>query len=698
MVIGTNEKEQNVISGKGRARTGAKGIGRFALDRLGSHGTVYSTCEDCGEARSIKWQVDWNQFDMEGSILDEIPSELHEDGESLRDVLEPVRQFSKIHQALKAIPAEHWDTGTAIKISLLRDDWSRQKVDQLNTILGTLIPPLRQRELSIFLFDADAAESYGRVDPVILEDYDYKLEASLDGTDMIHFTIYRNELDVGAIDPELFRMGDMGDPPFDDQSFQAKKVTYSRKIAQLFAGTAQDFHRKVEEIGPFSTQLLFYKLRSPNRRDSKIYPYRPVRSGGRKAWLDQFGGIKIYRDNFAVRPYGEAGSRAFDWLALGHRVAVNPVAASRKGWKVSPQNLAGTVSISREANKVLCDQANRDGIIENEHFGIFRSIILRIIQEFENDRSHIHKNLNKLHKHKHKTEAAKSEGSKTAKRIVDQGGTPTAGDAKQLAEAYVAQEEEIRELKDEQSMLRALATVGTVLVSFSHEMGQLQNTMGSRSSALVDILSSYISPDEFHDVPDPFNPYVMLQEWEYADTRIKQWFTFVLSSIRANRRRRRRVSLKSHLRLASGLWAGFLAPREIELNVTFEDEDEAYQLLAFEIDLDSIFSNLILNSVEALLSSRHNGPRRIEIHVGSVAELLQIDYSDNGPGLDPSLSDPNQIFSYGVSTKRGPSNESGTGLGMWIMNAVTLEYGGKCQILRSPDQQGFHLQLTLRGL
>ena len=698
MVIGTNEKEQNVISGKGRARTGAKGIGRFALDRLGSHGTVYSTCEACGQAQSIKWHVDWNQFDKEGSILDEIPAELHEDGDSLSDVLKPVRQFSKIGQALKAIPAEDWDTGTAIKIGLLRDDWSRQQVDQLNTTLGALIPPLKQRELSIFLFDADAAESYGRVDPVMLDDYDYKLEASLDGTDSIHFAIYRNELDAAAIDPELFRMGDMRAPPFDDQSFQAKKVSYSRKIVELFPGAAKDFRRKVEEIGPFSTQLLFYKLRSPSRRDSKIYPYRPVRAGNRKKWLDQFGGIKIYRDNFAVRPYGEAESRAFDWLALGHRVAISPVAASRKGWKVSPQNLAGTVSISREANKVLCDQANREGIIENEHFGIFRSIILKIIHEFEDDRSHIHKNLNKLYKRKHKTEAVKSEGAKTAKRIVDQRRTPTVSDAKQLAKAFVAQEDEIRELKDEQSMLRALATVGTVLVSFSHEMGQLQNTMGSRSSALADILSSYISPDEFHDVPSPFNPYVMLQEWEDADKRIKQWFTFVLSSIRANRRRRRRVALKNYLKHASGIWAGFLTPREIELNVTFEDEDQDYQLLAYEIDLDSIFSNLILNSVEALLSSRHHGPRRIEIHVDCAGDLLQIDYSDSGPGLDPSIRNPNHIFSFGVSTKRGPGNESGTGLGMWILNAVTQEYGGKCRILQSQREPGFHLQLTLRGL
>ena len=255
----------------------------------------------------------------------------------------------------------------------------------------------------------------------------------------------------------------------------------------MFPGADDDFRRKVREVGPFSAQLLFYKKGSPNRRDAEIYPYRQFQPGIRKTWLEQFGGIKIYRDNFAVRPYGEVDSRAFDWLALGQRVAVNPLAASRKGWRSSPQNLAGTVNISREANRRLYDQANREGIIENEHFGVFRRVILRIIEEFEDDRSHIHHNLNELYKSKHESETVKSEGAKTADRIVRRRKEATAGDAQQLAKAVVAQEAEIRELRDEQSMLRSLATLGTVLVSFSHEMGQLQNTMGSRSSSLADI-------------------------------------------------------------------------------------------------------------------------------------------------------------------------------------------------------------------
>lgn len=697
MVIGTNDKEQNVTSQKGRARTGAKGIGRFALDRLGADGTVYSTTEDEGKLGSIRWHVDWSRFDQEGSILDEIPAELEEDGMILADVLSPLEQLPSVGEALTGQRGKKWTTGTAIRIGLLRDDWSKDQVDQLFKTLGALIPPVRQRELSLYLVDESTGGAYGQVDPVLLEDFDYKLEASVAG-EKVRFKIYRNELNPVEIDPGLFEREEMQQPPFDERSFRNGTVKYTKTLEEMFPGMEKGFARRVKEVGPFTTQLLYYKKAAASRRDAEIYPYRQFQAGTRKAWLEQFGGIKIYRDNFAVRPYGEVASRAFDWLALGQRVATSPVAASRRGWRVSPQNLAGTVSISRQANKRLCDQANREGIIENEHYSAFKDVILRVIEEFEADRSHIHHNLNELYQSKHEMEAVKSEGSETAERIVSRKQEATAVDAQQLAKAVVAQEAEIRELRDEQAMLRSLATLGTVLVSFSHEMGQLQNTMGSRSSSLANILSSYISPDEMFGVESPFNPYVILEEWEEDDKRVKQWFTFVLSTVRANRRRRRRRSMKEYLERAQDLWLGFLASREIELNIALEDEEANYDLLAFDIDLDSIFNNLILNSVEAFLSPRHSGPRLINIHVDSVDGALQITYWDSGPGLDPSIRDPNHIFRFGVTTKQGPQKDSGTGLGMWILSAVVHGYGGSCRVLRPRGKPGFRLRMTLNGL
>ena len=702
MVIGTNDKEKNVMSNQGRARTGAKGIGRFALDRLGNRCTLYSSSCHNGITQSIKWDVDWSDFDGSGKVLDDISATLDEQAQPLSQILEFIKDFPELSDMLNSSlgTTSNWQTGTAIQVALLRDSWTRQEIARLHKTLGALIPPLEQKELNLFLYEASNPKSYGVISSQILDDYDYKLEAEITQHDRVEFDLYRHELDYFNIDQDLFSLDEMRNPPFDESSFRKRKISYCKEIKELFPSKKENFFRKVQELGPFKINLLFYKKGNPSRRDTEIYPYRSFQPGPRKAWLEEFGGIRIYRDNFAVRPYGEIDGRAFDWLALGHRVATSPVAASRKGWSVSPQNLAGTVTISRRLNAKLYDQTNREGIIENEHFGIFREIILKVIEEFEDDRSYILFNLNELYKRKNKTEEAKEKGAITAKRVVRSPEKATPQDAKQLAKAFVAQQEEIKELKDEQTMLRALATLGTVLVSFSHEMGQLQNTMGSRSRVLADILSSYISPDELIGVGGPFNPYTILEEWEEDDQRVKQWFTFALSSVKADKRRRKKVSLREHLERTEFIWKGFLEPRETTLLIEFEDEATNPEILAFEIDLDSIFNNLILNSVEALLSPQHIGHREIVITVKIVESDVQIEYRDNGPGLHPSIKDPAHIFRFAVTTKLAPNGEAdGTGLGMWILAAVVQSYGGAFKAYRSHNQKGFrmHLNLPLTG-
>ena len=144
------------------------------------------------------------------------------------------------------------------------------------------------------------------------------------------------------------------------------------------------------------------------------------------------------------------------------------------------------------------------------------------------------------------------------------------------------------------------------------------------------------------------------------------------------------------------MWAGLLKPREVELAIDFEDEEIDATILAFEIDLDSVFNNLILNSVEAFLSSRHVGDRCINIEVQVQEHWVRIAYRDNGPGIHPSIREPSHIFRFATSTKRDPDGEeSGTGLGMWILSAVVQGYGGTCKAFRHSNQQGFHLELSL---
>lgn len=698
MVIGTNNKEQNTISEAGRARTGAKGIGRFALDRLGSECQLFSSSISNGAPNTLEWRVDWDDFDAADKTLEDIKATLSDGGVPINERLLFLEEFPSISAAVSKLAGVgfNWFKGTAIRIGLLRDDWHKRDVQHLYKMLSELIPPLDQRVLNLFLFDAREPQEYGVVTAGVLDDYDYMIDAEIDAGGTIRITLVRNELDVDRIDPDFFELDEIKGSRFGEVSFRNGRLEYTKTLEELFPGAPEDFRRNTEALGSFRVNLRFYKKGVPSERDNRIYPYRAFQPGPRKAWIEEFGGLKIYRDNFAVRPYGELGGRAFDWLSLGQRVAISPVQASRKGWKVSPQNLAGTVSISRLENAKLNDQSNREGIIENEYFATFRELVKRIIQEFEDDRSHIHYNLNRLYQSKNEAEKSKSEGAEAAARVSKAPELATVEDAKTLALAYSAQQEEIRELRDEQTMLRALATLGTVLISFSHEMGQLQNTMGGRSSELSDILSSLIDRNSLLGISSAFNPFDILDEWAEDDKKVRQWFTFALSSIRADKRRKKKIDLKQHISKAKKTWKGFLEPRKIELEYEVVPETIELNVLAFEIDLDSIFNNLILNSVEALLSNRHQGDRSISIRVEQAGTQAKITYRDNGPGLDASIRDPASIFKFAVTTKRDASGQAnGTGLGMWILAAVVHAYGGSCRAFSPGKEKGFRMEILL---
>ncbi len=62
MTIGTDDKLYNAITKSGRIKSGAKGIGRFALDRLGETCSMI-TFPKKETGKGYKWDVDWNKFE-----------------------------------------------------------------------------------------------------------------------------------------------------------------------------------------------------------------------------------------------------------------------------------------------------------------------------------------------------------------------------------------------------------------------------------------------------------------------------------------------------------------------------------------------------------------------------------------------------------------------------------------------------------
>lgn len=395
-----------------------------------------------------------------------------------------------------------------------------------------------------------------------------------------------------------------------------------------------------------------------------------------------------------MRPYGEPKSGAYDWLSLGQRRAANPAAPTRLNWPVPPQNIAGTVSISRNENSALVDQSNREGIIETEGFRVFQSLILRFVNELERDRSRVLYNLLETFKVENADKQVRLEGLKLARKIEAQPES-SSDDVRKLAQTVTVQENLLKEQAEDQVILRSLATLGTVMVSFAHEMGQL-NTLAGRNQQLAALLARHLDEKDFANKNEAFNPFAILRDMEASDRKAAQWFNFALSAVRSGRRRRSNVDMRSHLEELKVVWDGFLRPREIELDLNFEDGFAA-EILAFEIDIDSIFNNLILNSFEAFVDGMGGGDRRIKIDIFSKSKKeVGVIYEDNGPGIHSSIKDPSEIFEFNVTTKKDREGKgTGTGLGMWILESVVRSYDGTVRAYRKTENFGFRLEFSL---
>lgn len=179
-----------------------------------------------------------------------------------------------------------------------------------------------------------------------------------------------------------------------------------------------------------------------------------------------------------------------------------------------------------------------------------------------------------------------------------------------------------------------------------------------------------------------------------TDRKIKQWFKFALFSVKADKRSRREIKLHDQLRTIEKGWKDFLDARQITLRLKFADGYDPV-IHALEIDLDSIFNNLLLNSVEAFVLRNHAGMRLITINVDRGAnDEIMIDYRDSGPGIDPNYRMVSQIFNFGETTKTGIDG-NGTGIGMWILDSVVKEYGGRVEAFRPSADWGFKTEIRL---
>jgi PAS domain S-box-containing protein len=110
------------------------------------------------------------------------------------------------------------------------------------------------------------------------------------------------------------------------------------------------------------------------------------------------------------------------------------------------------------------------------------------------------------------------------------------------------------------------------------------------------------------------------------------------------------------------------------------DFDEVGPLAAFPSELRQVFSNLILNAIEAI-----SGPGNIYIrvrygHDGQEREGIRVIVADDGCGI--SAENMPQIFEPFFTTK----DSKGTGLGLWVSQGIVQKHQGSLRVRSRTDE------------
>ncbi len=704
MNIGTDHKEVNIYSPrKNRIKTGAKGIGRFALDKLSFCTQVFTKCET---EPIYKWHIDWTQFDN-ARLLNQVEASLEVCSGEFEDFVK--KYLVEDYEYIKEFD---WNTGTIIILSPVRELWDRKLYIKVNNNLKNINPFGSVDRFDIVVKNQKYPDlNYEtQSEGISRENYDYQIEAVYDGKDSVTLTVDRNEIDISkktvqieysATDVEEYDLNEF----WERQAFQAdnysksdfdgvKQFCYS--LTEILENTGERMDR-YHDVGPFCLKLYYLK-----NQNSTVAIMKNFNSRQRRKLLKDFSGIKIYRDSFKIRPYGDEG-QFYDWLSLSERALRSSVSASHESgnWRVSPNQLIGSVSIGRLSNPKLEDTANREGMSPNREYDCFIEMIQGILSKFEYDRQYVLREYAAWERAKRKVhndkvqqiyeQVVKEREQENKKKQIKDSETVSQNEQgkheklseNDLKDAIVVLGKEKDNKTSTEQLMMVLGSAGVMAQTFSHEITRIGTELGSRGQHLKEAINRLLNYQPYCGDED-FNPYGLLNELNETDELLSEWVNLIMDSVKQEKFESREVQLKEFLIHIIDMWQPLLDRKFIAIQPVDMERDAVIKLP--EIDLHLILNNFILNAAYYLEEA--DGERFIRFVVYEDEKKIYLEMFNNGPELDDRYrQNPDITLNARESSKAG-----GTGLGLWIAREAAVRNAGELHVI--PVQNGYMLKAS----
>lgn len=642
MHVGISDKEYLIGEGDAaRILAGSKGVGRFAIARLGAKASVYTKMD---EQEAVLWKTDWNTNTLES------------------------------YQNPK-------ERGTKIVIEQLRDNWTEARVRNLREFLSRTYNDDKMKIQVEYKEDRkDVMRYFGKiqlgVNCVSLIRLQYLAEFQRLVCDIESDEFKENvrdlcpEIDIKAQRIELNIVDELDDMK-NDLSEES---------------TVEEWKEILKNVGDFSAEL-YFSLKNPSKFDAEKYFYKHRILDNRYE-----AGVVLYRNAFSISSY--EGKK--DWLGFGKRVRKSPAAASHPtgSWRVRENQISGKIIIDKKKNRGLSDLMNRQGLVENDIYKVFVAIIIAGINCFERYRQSIVRCIaNKYNESKEENKPKVIDSvMKNPEKL-----TELSLEEKKLfldeleqmkkenTESKKQMDETERRYKYDIRLLNMLATSGLKATSIAHEMYNDRNSIDENVEYIIKALKRYelwdvVNDEEnrrymHRDIP------ALLQKNQRVNKKIITFMDVMLSESEKEQFLPENVDVYDLLKNIKSVWENDYSWINIQLHM-----EEGLEYRSAKDIFRVIFDNLILNSIQ---QNDAENILDIHIHAKKRGKYIYLVYLDKGKGLSPKYKvDPMRILEVHETSRK-----KGHGIGMWIVNNTITSTGGEIQ--KIDGLNGFKMEFMI---
>lgn len=621
----------------GRIIQGEKGIGRFALLKLGRDMTM--TTRPVGSSDENIVELKLNQYDEnfikgdQAMFLDELELQLSTNA--------PATTIVNTDIDLGGKTRKRRPHGTRIEISPPNGNWSRGKIEKVYEDLARLqsifTAPVEQQDLfanraaapstdagdpdfAVYvyrneLFEPLLTEKRGQLNTLLEDHTVFKIEGGYDDVERrFTFTIDGRERTLLITEAEISEL-----------------AVFRDYLKQLSVPVA-DIDSFQPECGPF--QFSFYVFDFSNEATGKRLLDKEDKE------LIKKHRIYLYRDGIRVYPYGDPDD---DWLLIDVRRGT--VRASEF---LSNDQVVGFVAISQKDNPNLRDKTSREGLVDaGRAVQDFRALLQVFLAWVRKSPYQSYKIGQKQTKD---VEVFKS--GKVPSLMDDVVSASAAADVpptvrEKIAEVSRQYKVERRYLVQRAENTEHLAGVGLSVEAASHDLMLAMQ----RSMSAVDKLASYCDSDAEID-----------KEALRAELMsIRGLLSFVQSQMsdmqtlfRSTKQRRKNVRVLDLVEKVAKIFKSLLDRNAISVRV----ETIGAPLVAKTTD--AVLLQLLLNLFDNAAYWLQGAPQPREIEILLDGDANQMVFGDSGPGFRED--DLPYIFEPFFSGK----GEEGRGLGLYI--------------------------------